>query len=134
MLCVVRHAWACPIFPEITKHQYLQKGLSYFFVFVACSYTCIEAIVLSCSFSWVWSDMPKVLQSNQSLISLERLSDFVDFLHVAIYMLLDIHWIYKNMPFLVGIVRHWLSTNQVARCFKFTKLENYIRYQIDFCI
>ena len=105
-----------------------------FFVFVACSYTCIEAIVLSCSFSWVWSDMPKVLQSNQLLISLERLSDFVDFLHVAIYMLLDIHWIYKNMLFLVGIVRHWLSTNQVARCFKFTKLENYIRYQIDFCI
>ena len=32
-----------------------------FYLFVACSYTSMEATVLSCHFSWVWSCMPKVL-------------------------------------------------------------------------
>ena len=55
----------------------------------------------------------------------KRLSDFVDFLHV-VYMLLDIHWSYKNISFWVGIVRHGLSANLIAKCFKFKK------YQVDF--
>ena len=42
-----------------------------FCLFVACSYTSMEATVLSCFFSWVWCSMPKVLWSNKS-ISLER--------------------------------------------------------------
>ena len=39
-------------------------------LFVACSYTSMEAIVLSCG--WVWSVMPKVLWNNKSPISLEE--------------------------------------------------------------
>ena len=51
------------------------------------------------------------------------LNDFVDCLHVVIYMLLDIHWSYKNMRFWVGIVRQGLSANQIARCCKLKILE-----------
>ena len=56
----------------------------------------------------------------------KELSDFADFLDVVICILLDIHWSYKNMLFLTGIVRHRLSTNQIVRCFKLKKLENYM--------
>ena len=61
-----------------------------FCIFVACSYTSMETTVLSCSFSWIWSDMPKVLQNNKSPISLEKvwwLCWFFAFsyLHVARY-------------------------------------------------
>ena len=45
-----------------------------FCLFVACSYTSMEATVLSCHFIWVWSwsCVPKVLRNNKSPISLER--------------------------------------------------------------
>ena len=43
---------------------------------VACSYTLMEATVLSCPFSWVLSCMPKVLWNNQSPISVERVEWF----------------------------------------------------------
>ena len=43
------------------------------------------------------------------------MSDFVDFLHVVICILLDIHWSYNNMLFCVGIVWHRLSFNQILR-------------------
>ena len=33
-LCVVRHAWTCPICSEITSCQYLQKWSSYSFLFL----------------------------------------------------------------------------------------------------
>ena len=56
------------------------------------------------------------------------------FLHVVICILLDIHWSYKNMLFWAGIVRHRLSFNQIVRCFKRNKLENYTRYQVDHAI
>ena len=45
---------------KITKPQYLWEGLSFFCLFVACSYTFMKGTVLSCRFSWVWSGMPKV--------------------------------------------------------------------------
>ena len=35
--------------------------LELFCLFVACSYTSVEATVLLCCFSWVWSSMLKVL-------------------------------------------------------------------------
>ena len=61
-------------------------------------------------------------------------SDFVDFLHVVICILLDIHWSYKNMLFWVDIFRHRLSVNYIVRCFKLRKLENYMRYQVEFLL
>ena len=61
-------------------------------------------------------------------------NDFVDFLHVVICILLNIHWSYKNMLFCVGIVRHRLSANQIASCFKFRKLKNYMKYHVDFLL
>ena len=48
----------------------------------------MEATALSCSFSWVWSGMPEITNLEYAW---KRQSDFVDFLHVVIYMLLDIH-------------------------------------------
>ena len=47
----------------------LGKRVELFFLFVAFSFTSIEATVLSCLFSWVCSDIPKVLWSNKSPIS-----------------------------------------------------------------
>ena len=35
---------------------------------------------------------------------------------------------------LTGIVRHRFSANQIVRCFKLKKLENYISYQVDFLL
>ena len=101
-------------------------------LFVASRYLSMEASVLSCHFIWVWSCMSKVLWYNKSSISLERLSDFVGFLHVVICIFLDNHWSYKNMLFWVGIVRHRLSANHNVRCFK--KLENSMMYQVDFLL
>ena len=63
-----------------------------FCLFVACSYTSMEATVLSCWFSWVWSGMPKVLWSDKSPISLERIIWFCwffvgSYLHLVRYPL-----------------------------------------------
>ena len=38
-----------------------------------------------------------------------------------------LHWSYKNI-FWAGIVRHSLSANQIARCFKLKKLKKDMRY------
>ena len=62
------------------------------------------------------------------------LSDFVDFLHLVICILLDVHWSYKNMLFWVDIISHRLSVNQIVRCFKLKKLGNYMRYQVIFLL
>ena len=56
------------------------------------------------------------------------------FLQILISRLLDIHWSYKNMLFRAGIVRHSLSANQIVRCFKLKKLENDLKYQVDFLL
>ena len=48
-------------------------------LFVACSYTSMEATELSCCFSCVWSGVPKVLWSNKSPTSLERVLWFCRF-------------------------------------------------------
>ena len=62
------------------------------------------------------------------------MGDFIDFLHVVICILLNIHWSYQNLLFWAGIVRHRLSANQIVRCFKLRKLKNYMRYQVDFLL
>ena len=71
----------------------------------------MEATVLSCHFIWVWSCMPKVLWNNKSSISLERVYDFAEFIHVVTCILLDSHYSYRNMLFWVCTIRHrlWLS-------------------------
>ena len=99
-------------------------------LFVACSYTSMEATLLSCHFSWVWSRMPKGLWNDLW----KGLSDFVDFLHAVTCILLDIHWSYKNMLLWVAIARSRLSTNQILKCFKQEKLENYMRCHVDFLL
>ena len=52
-------------------------------------------------------------------------NDFVDFLPVVIYILLDTHLSYKNMT---GIARHRLLTNQIVRYFKLKKLKSYLSF------
>ena len=38
------------------------------------------------------------------------------------------------MLFWAGIVRHRLSANQIFRCLKLKKIENYVRYHADFLL
>ena len=45
-------------------------------------------------------------------------SDFVDFFHAVMCILLDIHWSYKKMLFWVNTVRYRIPANQIVRCFK----------------
>ena len=103
-----------PISPE-------RVGL--FCLFVTFSYTSMEPTMLPCSFSWVWSGMPKVVQNSKLPISLERVEWFCRFfassyLHVVRYPLK-----LQNTLFGVGIVRHGLSTIQIARFFKLKNLK-----------
>ena len=102
-----------------------------FCLFVACSYTSMEATVLSCHFSWVWSACPKFSEVTNHQFLWKGSCDFVDFLQVVICILLDIHWSYKNMLFWAGIVRHSLSANQIVRCFKLKKFKKDMSYQVD---
>ena len=132
MLGLVRHASACPRFSKISKQQSL-KTVELFCLFVACCYTSMEATVLSCGFSWVWSNMSSSLK--QQITSIFRKDrDFVDFLQAVICLLLDICWSYKNMLFWAGIVRYSLSANQIVRYFKLKKLKKDMRYQVDFLL
>ena len=64
----------------------------------------------------------------------KEFSHFVDFLHAVICILLDIHSSYQHLLFWAGIVRHRISTNQIVTCCKLKKLENYMRYQVDFLL
>ena len=133
MLSLVRHAQACLRFYKITNQQLSLGRVELFYLFVVCSYTSVEATVLSCCFSWVWSSMPKVLSTNHQYFW-KGLSDLVDFLQAVIYVLLDIHCSYKNMLFWVGNVRHSFSANQIFKCFKPKKLKHDMSYQVDFLL
>ena len=66
--------------------------------------------------------------------SLERVEWFCWFFACSSFILLDIHWSYKNMLLWVGIARSRLSTNQILRCFKQEKLENHMRCHVDFLL
>ena len=97
-------------------------------------------------FGQVCPGMPSTLQNNKAPISLGRVELFclfvaysytsleVTVLSAFICMLLDIHWSYKNMLFLGGILKHRFSANRIFKCFKLKKLENYKWYQVDFLL
>ena len=74
---------------------------------------------------------PKFSETTNHQYLWKGFSDFVDFLHVVICILLDIHWCYKNMLFRVDTVRHRLSGNQIVRCFKLKNLKNYMSNHVD---
>ena len=95
--------------PNVLQNNKLPIALGkveLFSLFVGCSYTSWEATVLSCCFIWVCSSMPKVLWNNKSQYLWRWLSDSVDFLHVAICILLNIHLSFQNLLFWAGIIRH----------------------------
>ena len=134
MLGLVRHARACPRFSKITKQQYLWEGLSYFVYLLhvvthswklQCYHFVLVGYGLAC---------PKFSGTTNHQYLWKGLSDFVDFLQAVICILLDIHWSCKNMLFWVGIVRYSLSASQIVRCFKRKKLENDMKYQLDFLL
>ena len=78
---------------------------------------------------------PKFSETTNYQYLCKGLSDFSGFfLQILISRLLDIHWSYKNMLFRAGIVRRSLSANQIVRCFKLKKLENDLKYQVDFLL
>ena len=86
-----------------------------FCLFVACSYIsmCYHVILIGYGLA-----CPKFSETTDQQYLWIGLSDFVGFLEVVIWILLDIHWSYKNMLFWAGIIRHSLSANQIVRCFK----------------
>ena len=127
---LVRHAWACQTFSKINC-QYLWEKWSYFVYLqhgvthpgnLSCYHVILVGYVPAC---------PKFSEITNHQYLWRGLSDFVDFLYVVICILLDIHWGYQNLLFWAGIVRHRLSANQIVRCFKLKKIENYMRYQLD---
>ena len=130
MLGLVRDARTCPGFSKIIKQQYLWEGLSYFvylllvYLFV---HTSIEATVLSCRFSWVWSGISKVLRNNKSPISLERVEWFCWFFAICYLHLVRYTLKLQNYAIWAGIVRHSLLTNHIVICSKLEKLENSMR-------
>ena len=70
------------------------RKVELFCLFVGCSYTFMEATVLSCRFSWVWSGMPKVLWNNKSPISLESAQWFC--------------WFFASIEATKNIVQFWV--------------------------
>ena len=125
-------ARACPRFSKITKQQYLWKGLTYS---VYSLHVVTHPLKLQCyRVILVWYCPAVQSWSNKSPISLEKVEWFCWFLQVAICILLDIRWSYKNMLFWSGIVRHSPSDNQIVTCFKLKKLKKDMRYQVDFLL
>ena len=64
LVIFARFGQACPDMSKILQNNKATISLGrleLFCLFVSCSYTFMEAIVLSCRFSLVWSGMPKVL-------------------------------------------------------------------------
>ena len=133
MLSLVRHARACPRFSKITKQQDIWEGLSYF---VYLLHVVTHPRKLQCYHVLVGygSACPKFSEATYYQYLWKGSSDFVDFLQVVIYILVDIHWSYKNMLFWAGIVRHSLSANQIVRCFTLKKLKKDMRCQVDFLL
>ena len=104
-----------------------------FCLFFACRYTSMEATVLSCRFSF--SCMTKVLWNNKSPISLERVEWFCWF-----FACNYLHLVWYSLKLQRYAVSGWhyqgyrLSGDQIVRCFKLKKLENYKRYEDDFLL
>ena len=101
-------------------------------LFVACSYTLMEATVLSCPFSWVWSCMPKVLWNNQSPISVERVEWLSWFFSMQLF---SSCWIFIEATKLCyfGMALSCIGSH-IVRYFKLKKLGNYVSYQVDFLL
>ena len=129
-LGLVKHASARQT-SKITKCQYLW-GLSYF---VYLLHVVTYLWKLQCYYVILFGYGPgctKFSEITNRRYLRNRFSDFVDFLHVVICILLDIHWSCKNMLFWVGTVRHRFSANHIVLNSK--KLENYIRYQVNYLL
>ena len=122
---------ACPGMLNVLQinYQYLWESLT--ILFVACSYTSRKATLSwYVLFSWV---CPKVSEITNHQYLWKVLSDFVNFLHVVICILLDIHWSYQNLLFWAGIVRHRLLANQIVRWSKLKKLKTTRVIKLIFC-
>ena len=100
-----------------------------FCLFVTCSYTSMEATVLSCCFSWVWSGMLKVIWSNKSPISLERVEWFCWFFASSYLHLVRYPLKLQNYAIWASIFRYRLSVNQIDRCLKPKNLKK--RYEVS---
>ena len=90
MFCVARHARAYQMFSEITVCHYLRKGLSYFnyllhVVTQSWKLQCYHAVLVGYGLA-----RPNLSEIINGQYSWKGLSDFIDFLEVVIYMLLDI--------------------------------------------
>ena len=104
-----------------------------FCLFVACNYAAIVKLQCHQVFLFEYdAACTKLSEQTNSQNLWKGLSDFDDFLHVVICISLDIHWSYKNRLFKVDIDRQMFSDNQIVRCFELKKLENYMRYLVDF--
>lgn len=122
------------MFSEITKCQYLWEGLGYF---VCLFHVVTDPLKLHWYHVVVVADCPLCPKFSETInhqYLWKLFSDFADFLHVVFCILLDINWSYKNMLLWVAIARSRLSTNQILKCFKQEKLENYMRCHVDFLL
>ena len=109
----------------ISKMPISWERLELFYVFVAWNCTSMEATVLSWSFSWLRSGIPKSSKITNCQYLWKGLSNFVDFLDVVIYLLLDIYWNCRNMPFWDSFLD---KGSQLIRL----PTKTILRYQSDF--
>ena len=119
---MVRNTQECLTLSKITKHQLLWEGCSYsVYLFYVVSrpwkFQCCHVILDGYS-----PVCPKFSEITICQYLWDELSDLVDFLHVVICILLEIHQSCKNMLFWADVVRHGLSANQIVRCFKLKKI------------
>ena len=101
-----------------------------FCLFVACSFTSMKTRVLLCLIIvGYWPACLKFSEATNQQNLWKGSIDFVDFLQLVIWILLDIHWSHKNMTFSTVIVKHKFTPNQIVKCFKLKNLTNDMRYQ-----
>ena len=126
---LVRHAWASQTFSKITNCQYLWERLSYFVYLLHVVTHPGKLHYYHVVLVRYVPARPKFSEITNHQYLWRGLS--VDLLRVVICILLYIHWSYQNLLFWAGIFRHRLSANQIVKCFKLKKIENYMRYQVD---
>ena len=77
---------------------------------------------------------PKLSEITNHQYLWRGLSGFVDFLHVVIYILLDIHWSYQKLLYWAGIVRHRPQPIRLSDVLNLKKLKTMWGFKLIVCL
>ena len=116
-------------FSKKRKQQYVRKGLSYFVYLLHVVWHPWKLESYYVIIVGYWPACSKFSETSNQQNLWEGSVDFVEFLQLVIWILLDINWSHKNMTFSNGIVRDKFTFNQIVKFFKLKNLTNDMRYQ-----